>query len=101
MPDLCPAGQEEKSQDRLRATAAHVRGQHEQLAWHAVRPDPCRLEKDEVRDGASSEDVAERRRGRLDVQDGEGEADQREAVAEVRHDSAEPEEPELALLEHP
>ena len=45
------------------------------------------------------EDVAERRRGRLDVEDGECKPDQREAVAEVGDDPAQPQEPELTLLE--
>jgi hypothetical protein len=79
--------------------ASDVGREHDSLPREPVGPDAGDEEQRDAGDRPCREHVCERRRRLLDREHRERQADHAKAVAEVRDDAAEPEKPELALLE--
>ena len=83
VPDLRPTGDEKHPDRRLRAGTNAVGRQHHDVPRQPVGPDAADEQEDDHRDHPRREHQPERRRGALELQDGEGERDRHQLVPEV------------------
>ena len=88
-------------QEELDDAADPVRRQHHELARKAVGPYASDEEQHDAHEGPRAEDEAQLGGAATDVEDGEGERDEDEPIAERRGGAAEPHEPVGPVPERP
>jgi hypothetical protein len=97
MPDPGVAGDQQDADRQLLRCANQVGGEHDKLPGQTIGPDAANEIKGNTAHQANGEDQAQLRRGASDPQDGKGERDRHEAVANGRGRLAGPEQPKARL----
>jgi len=101
VPELGGPGQEQDRQRSLGDATHGVRGEHDELARETIRPDAADEHETDEREDVRREDDPEVGCRARQLEDGEGERDGNERVAEDRGRLPEEEEAEAPLGERP